>query len=36
VIGFAVQAFALVLFKRAHQEAGTDDLDVLKTTDSQP
>ena len=27
VIGFAVQAFALVLIKRAHQETGTDDLE---------
>lgn len=36
VIGFSVQAFALVLFKRVHQEVDTDDLDVLKTTDSQP
>jgi multicomponent Na+:H+ antiporter subunit C len=36
VIGFAVQAFALVLFKRAHRETGTDDLDSLRSTDSQP
>jgi multicomponent Na+:H+ antiporter subunit C len=32
VIGFGVQAFAIVLFKRAYQAAGTDDLDELKTT----
>ena len=34
VIGFGVQAFALVLIKRAHKETGTDDLDSLKATDS--
>jgi multicomponent Na+:H+ antiporter subunit C len=34
VIGFGVQAFALVLIKRAHQETGTDDLDALRSTDS--
>ena len=34
VIGFGVQAFALVLVKRAYQEAGTDDLDALRSTDS--
>ena len=34
VIGFGVQAFALVLAKRAHQEAGTDDLDAMRSTDS--
>ncbi len=34
VIGFAVQAFALVLVKRAHQETGADDLDCLRSTDS--
>lgn len=33
VIGFGVQAFAIVLFKRAYQEAGTDDLDEMKKTD---
>jgi multicomponent Na+:H+ antiporter subunit C len=36
VIGFAVQAFALVLVKRAHQETGTDDLDSLRSTDGAP
>jgi len=34
VIGFGVQAFALVLIKRAHSETGTDDLDSLRSTDS--
>jgi multicomponent Na+:H+ antiporter subunit C len=34
VIGFGVQAFALVLVKRAHRETGTDDLDALGSTDS--
>lgn len=33
VIGFGVQAFAIVLFKRAYQAAGTDDLDEMKKTD---
>ena len=28
VIGFGLQAFALVLLKRAHQAVGTDDLDA--------
>jgi multicomponent Na+:H+ antiporter subunit C len=34
VIGFAVQAFALVLVHRAVQTAKTDDLDRLNTTDT--
>ena len=34
VIGFGVQAFTLVLVKRAHRETGTDDLDLLRATDS--
>ncbi len=34
VIGFGVQAFAVVLFKRAYQTVGTDDLDDLKSTDT--
>lgn len=34
VIGFGVQAFAIVLLKRAYQVVGTDDLDQLKSTDS--
>lgn len=34
VIGFGVQAFAVVLIKRAYQTVGTDDLDDLKSTDT--
>lgn len=34
VIGFGVQAFTLVLVKRAYRETGTDDLDALRSTDS--
>ena len=34
VIGFGVQAFALVLVKRAYRETGSDDLDALRSTDS--
>lgn len=34
VISFAVTAFALVLFLRTYQTAGTDDLDQLKETDT--
>jgi multicomponent Na+:H+ antiporter subunit C len=34
VIGFGVQAFAVVLIKRAYQTVGTDDLDNLKSTDT--
>jgi multicomponent Na+:H+ antiporter subunit C len=33
VISFAVLAFASVLVKRAYQATGTDDSDVLKTTE---
>lgn len=33
VIGFGVQAFAIVLIKRAYQTVGTDDLDEMKSTD---
>jgi multicomponent Na+:H+ antiporter subunit C len=33
VIGFGVQAFAIVLFKRAYQTVETDDLDKMKSTD---
>jgi multicomponent Na+:H+ antiporter subunit C len=33
VIGFGVQAFALVLFKRTYQSAHTDDLDGIKSTE---
>jgi multicomponent Na+:H+ antiporter subunit C len=35
VIGFGVQAFALVLLRRAYQTVGTDDLDAMKTTDKE-
>lgn len=34
VIGFGLQAFALVLIKRAYQTVGTDDLDQMKATDT--
>ena len=34
VIGFGVQAFALVLLKRAYQTTGTDDLDEMNTTEN--
>ena len=34
VIGFAVTAFALVLFLRTYQVVGTADLDELKETDT--
>ncbi len=34
VIGFSVLAFALVLFHRAFQTIGTDDLDNMRTTDT--
>jgi multicomponent Na+:H+ antiporter subunit C len=33
VIGFGVQAFALVLFKRTYQTVGTDDMDALRATE---
>lgn len=33
VIGFGTQAFAIVLFKRAYQEVGTDDIDELNITE---
>ena len=33
VIGFGVQAFAIVLFKKAYQVVGSDDLDEMKSTD---
>jgi multicomponent Na+:H+ antiporter subunit C len=34
VIGFGVQAFAIVLLKRAYQAVGSHDLDEMKTTDT--
>ncbi len=33
VIGFGVQAFALVLFKRTYQSTDTDDLDGIRSTE---
>jgi multicomponent Na+:H+ antiporter subunit C len=33
VIGFGVQAFAIILFKGAYHSVGTDDLDKMKSTD---
>lgn len=33
VIGFGVQAFAVVLVKRGYQIAGSDDVDMMNTTD---
>lgn len=33
VIGFGVQAFAIVLIRRIYQETGTQDLNLLRTTD---
>lgn len=35
VIGFGVQAFAVVLFKRVYRMTGTDDLDKIQLTDIQ-
>jgi multicomponent Na+:H+ antiporter subunit C len=34
VIGFGLQAFALVLIKRSYQTVGTDDLDKMNATDN--
>ena len=34
VIGFGIQAFAIVLLKRAYQSKKTDDLDDLTNTDT--
>lgn len=34
VIGFGIQAYALVLSYRAYEETGTDSLDSLEATDS--
>lgn len=36
VISFAVVSFAAVLFKRVYRVAGTEDTDVLLTTDRGP
>ncbi len=35
VIGFGVQAFAIVLVKRAYQTVGTDDFDQMQSTDQK-
>jgi multicomponent Na+:H+ antiporter subunit C len=34
VIGFGVQAFAIVLFNRVYQSARTDDLDAIHSTET--
>ena len=34
VIGFGVQAFAIVLVKRAYETVGTDDFDQMRSTDN--
>jgi multicomponent Na+:H+ antiporter subunit C len=34
VIGFGVQAFAIVLLKRAYQAVRSDDMDKMNTTDT--
>lgn len=34
VIGFGLQAFAIVLLKRVYQSAGTDDMDDMRGTDA--
>ncbi|WP_449258168.1 Na+/H+ antiporter subunit C [Chlorobium limicola] len=36
VIGFGVQAFTIVLFKRTWLTLGTEDLDLMKKTDELP
>lgn len=33
VIGFGVQAFAMVLIRRIHETTGTEDLNLLRSTD---
>lgn len=33
VIGFGVQAFAIILFKRVYKTVGSDDVDQLNCTD---
>lgn len=35
VIGFGLQAFALVLFRRAYESVGAEDLDQMKATDTE-
>ncbi len=36
VIGFGVQAFAVVLIKRTYEVLGTDDLNQMVSTDREP
>jgi multicomponent Na+:H+ antiporter subunit C len=36
VIGFAIQAFAVVLIRKVHHVVETDDLDALQSTEQQP
>lgn len=36
VIGFGVQAFALILIKRVFETTRNDDIDMLTTTDREP
>ncbi|MBN1278613.1 MAG: Na+/H+ antiporter subunit C [Chlorobium sp.] len=36
VIGFGLQAFTIVLFKRTWLTLGTEDLDMMKATDELP
>lgn len=33
VIGFGIQAFAIILIRRIYQETGSEDLDSFNTTD---
>ncbi|MBA4251587.1 MAG: Na+/H+ antiporter subunit C [Chlorobiaceae bacterium] len=33
IIGFGVQAFAIILFKKAYHTVGTDDVDKMNSTD---
>lgn len=35
VIGFGVQAFAIVLFKRAYARGNADDIDHMRTTEAE-
>lgn len=34
VIGFGIQAFAIVLIRRCHEDLGTEDLDKMRSADS--
>ena len=35
VIGFGIQAFAIVLFKKAYKTVGTDNLDEMRSTEME-